>query len=84
MDPQMKMRMKIRNNTRINMWEEGERITEEEEAKEEVAKEETTITIIVIIEVIIDGEDFEKTARRYNLGKQIDPKNLLQAAKGAR
>ena len=84
MDPQMKMRMKIRNNTRINKWEGGERITEEEEAKEEVAKEETMATIIVITEVTIDGEDSEKTARRYNLGKQIDPKNLLQAAEGAR
>ena len=49
-----------------------------------MAKKEITIITIVTTEVIIDGEDFEKTFRRYNLGKQIDPKNLLQAAEGAR
>ena len=73
MDPQMKMTMRIRNNTKTNMWVEGEQTIEEEEAKEEVAKEETTVITIVTTEVIIDGEDFEKTARRINLGKQIDP-----------
>ena len=31
-----------------------------------------------------DGEDIEKTARRYNLGRMTHPKNLLQAVKGAR
>ena len=68
MDPQMKMR-KIRNNTKINMWVEGELTIEEEEAKEEVAKEETTVITIATTEVIIDGEDSEKTARKNNLGK---------------
>ena len=82
MDPLMRM-MRTKTSIRTNVWGEEERITEEEEVKEEVAKEEIMATIIATTEATTDGGDTEKTARRYNLGKQKDPKNLLQAAKGA-
>ena len=45
---------------------------------------ETIATITMVTTEETDGEDIEKTARRYNLGRQKNPKNLLQAAKGAR
>ena len=87
MDPLMKKMRKTKTNIRISTWGEEEQAIEEEEVKvkEEAVKamvEEIIATTTVTIEAT-DGEDIEKTARRYNLGRQTHPKNLLQAAKGA-
>ena len=84
----MKNQRKTKTNIRISTWGEEERVIEEVEVKvkEEVVRvmvEEIMATTTVTIEAT-DGEDIEKTARRYNLGRQTHPKNLLQAAKGAR
>ena len=88
MDPLMKKMRKTKTNIRISTWGEEEQAIEEEEVKvkEGAVKamvEEIIATTTVTTEAT-DGEDIEKTARRYNLGRQTHPKNLLQAAKGAR
>ena len=87
MDPLMRKMRKTKTSIRISTWGEEERVIEEVEVKvkEEVVKfmvEEIMATTTVTTEATTDGGDTEKTARRYNLGRQKNPKNLLQAAKG--
>ena len=85
----MKNQRQTKTNIRISMWGEEEQVIEEAEVKVKVEAvkvkvEEIMVTITTVTIEVTDGEDTEKTARRYNLGRKTHPKNLLQAVKGAR
>ena len=74
--------MMNQRQTKISTLEEADPATEEAEALAEDIKD-IKEEAIISEETIADMADIETTARRLYLNKKSNPKNLLQAVKGA-